>query len=94
MTARQTFSSSVASAEATKVVAVTTAVAAAQETINQSGCNVGYNLQTGNYANFAAGVKSANAAKLAALNAAEVARQQSIMVARDTLRSTGDVGPV
>jgi hypothetical protein len=39
-------------------------------------------------------VKAANAAKLATITAAEQAKQNAVMVARDTLRASGDVGPV
>ena len=94
MTARTTYTASVQSAEIAKVVTVTAAQTAFQETINQSGCNAGYNLQTGNYANFATAVKNANTARISSLNAAETAKQASIMAARDTLRATGDLAPV
>ena len=93
MSSRDTFTSSVKSAAATQVASVTAAQGAFQETINQSGCNVGYNLQTGTYATFAAAVKAANLARLVAVNAAEAARQGTIAVARDTLKATGDVAP-
>jgi hypothetical protein len=94
MTARTTYATTVAAAESTKVAALTVAESARQETINVSGCNVGYNLQTGSYPAFAAAVKSANAAKFAALTAAEQAKQNTLMAARDTLKATGDLGPV
>lgn len=89
MTARDTYQSSVKSAEGSKVATVSTAETTKQETINASGVNVGYNLQTGNYANLAAAVKSANTAKIATLNTAEHAKQVAINVARDTLRNAG-----
>lgn len=94
MTARTTFETTVKSAAQTQISAVIAAEMPRQETVNQSGCNVAYSLQTGNYANFAAAVKAANATKFAALTAAEVAKQAALMVARDTLRATGDVGSV
>lgn len=93
MTSRDTYNASVKSAATSKTVAVLAAETAQQETINASGCNVGYTLQTGNYANFAAAVKAANAAKIAALNAAETAKQMAIHAAKDTLRAAGDFGP-
>ncbi|MGB6236687.1 MAG: hypothetical protein WBG16_04995 [Bradyrhizobium sp.] len=94
MTARTTYTGAVQTAATAQLVTVNAAETTRQETINQSGCNVGYNLQTGNYGAFSAAVKAANLAKLAALNAAEVAKQAAVMVARDTLKSTGDVGAV
>lgn len=93
MTARETYASSVKTAAQTKTATVSAAETAAQETINASGCNVGYNLQTGNYANLATATKNAIAAKLASVNAAEAAKQASIAVAKDTLRQSGDLGP-
>ena len=64
-----------------------------QETVNASGCNLGYTLQSGNYSNFAAAVKSANSAKIASIDSAEKAKQASVAAARETLRGTGDLGP-
>ena len=92
MTARDTFNASVKTAAVVQVAAVTAAQTSFQETINASGCNVGYNLQTGNYANYLAAVKAANAAKIAAVHAAEAVKQTTIAAAKDTLRATGDVG--
>jgi len=93
MSARDTFNASVKSAGQTQVATVITAETTKQEAINASGVNVGYNLQTGNYANFAAAVKNANAAKYASLLAAEHAKQVAINIARDTLRDSGDKAP-
>jgi hypothetical protein len=94
MTARTTYAASVTAASAAQIAAVIATEMPFQETINAAGCNVGYSLQSGNYGNLAAAVKTANLAKLAALNAAEIAKQAAIAVARDTLRTTGDVGSV
>jgi hypothetical protein len=94
MTARTTFASTILSASQAQITTTIAAQTTFQETINQSGCNVGYNTISGNYGNYAAAVKVANLAKLAALNAAEVAKQAAVAVARDTLKATGDAGPV
>ncbi|MFZ0767034.1 hypothetical protein [Bradyrhizobium sp.] len=94
MTARTTYAATVLSASQAQIATAIAAETTRQETINQSGCNVGYNTTSGNYGAFSAAVKAANLAKLAALNAAEVAKQAAVMVARDTLKSTGDVGAV
>ena len=94
MTSRDTYNSSVKSAVAAKTATITANQTTAQETINANGVNVGYTLQTGNYANFAAGVKAANQAKRDADFAAEQTKQAAIMVARDTLRDSGDKAPL
>ena len=49
MTARTTYTGAVQTAATAQLVTVNAAETTRQETINQSGCNVGYNLQTGNY---------------------------------------------
>lgn len=90
---RDTYNSSVKSAGSAKPATLTTNQAVAQETINASGCNAGYNLQTGNYANFNTAMKNAIAAKRDADFAAEQTKQASIALARDTLRNTGDLAP-
>lgn len=89
MSNRDTFNASQVTAASTKVATVAAAVTAAQETINASGCNVGYTLQTGNYANLLASLKAATIAKANTLFAAEHAKQVAINVARDTLRNGG-----
>lgn len=91
MTARATYTTSVAAAVTTQVATIAAAQIAFQEAVNASGCNVGYTTQTGNYANFAAAVKAANVARLASINAAETARQMSVSSAKSTLRATGDL---
>jgi hypothetical protein len=94
MTARDTYNASVVSASKMQVTTLSTAQTSFQETINASGCNAGYTLQGGNYGNLAAAVKAANAARLAAVTNAETARQAAVAAARDTLKATGDLGPV
>ena len=93
MSSRDNYNSAVKTAVTTQVASAISAESAKQEAINASGCNVGYNLQTGNYANFAAGVKAANTARVATLNAAEAVKQTAITAARDTLKATGDLAP-
>jgi hypothetical protein len=91
--AQETYRASVASAHASRDRAVAAAETQRQATVDASNSFVGYNLQTGNYANFVAAVNTANAAKLKALNDAEVAKQAAIAVARETLRNaTGEYG--
>jgi hypothetical protein len=90
---RDTFTASVKTAVAAEVATKLTNAGTQQETINQSGVNVGYTLQSGNYANLKTAVDNARKAKFAADVAAEAAKNASIMVARDTLRATGDLAP-
>jgi hypothetical protein len=59
--------------------------------IDGSNSAVGYNNVNGNYAALASAVA---AAKLAAVNNAEIAKQLAEVQARETLRGTGDFGPV
>lgn len=94
MTARTTFETAVKSASQAQIAALTTAEMTRQATIDASNSVVGYNTISGNYGAFAAAVKAANAAKIAAVTAAEQARQATITAARDTLKTSGDVGPV
>ena len=63
MTARATYTAAVQAAVAMQVATVAAAQTTFQETINQSGCNVGYNLQTGSNSAFVAAVKAANIGK-------------------------------
>ena len=84
MTARETYSSSVATAEATKKSTNDASITTFQETINASGCNVGYTLQSRNFSNFNTAVKNANAALIAARDSAEKAKQASLQAARET----------
>jgi hypothetical protein len=94
MSNRDTYIASVKSATAAKVATLTANETSRQETVNASGVNVGYTLQSGNNANLLAAVKSANQAKRDADFAAEHARQVAIGIARDTLRTGGgDTAP-
>jgi hypothetical protein len=93
MTARDTYQASVQSAVTKQIASINSAHTVFQETVNASGVNVGYTLQSGNYGNFAAAVKNANTARIAALQAAEHAKQVAINAARDTLKNSGDNGP-
>lgn len=94
MSLRDTYNSSVKSATVTKTATLLANETTKQETINASGVNVGYNLQTGTYSTFAAAVKAANQSKRDSDFAAEQARQAAHAVARDTLRATGDLAPL
>jgi hypothetical protein len=93
MTARDVYIASVKSAAATKVSTELTNEVTRQTTVDANNSVVGYNLQSGNYANFAA--SHATARKQAAVNglAAEAARQIAISTAKDLLRDSGDKGP-
>jgi hypothetical protein len=64
-----------------------------QETIAANRQNVGYTTQAGNFANLDSATKTANALRLSDGFAREKARQAAVMVARDTLRTTGDLAP-
>jgi hypothetical protein len=92
MTARQTYETSVQNSGPAQNVTVSNAEGTRQEAANQSGVNVGYTVQGGNYTNFANAVKNANTAKAATLDTAERTKQATQMVARDTLRDSGDRG--
>jgi hypothetical protein len=93
MTARDVYIASVKSAAATKVSTELTNEVTRQTTVDANNSVVGYNLQSGNYANFAA--SHATARKQAVVNglAAEAARQIAISTAKDVLRDSGDKGP-
>lgn len=96
MSSRSVYETTVATAGPTQQVAVAAAATVAQEAINASGCNVGFNTATGsptNYTTFASAVKAANIAKAASIFAAEQARQATIAVAKTVLRDTGDKAP-
>jgi hypothetical protein len=94
MSNRDTFNASVKTAAvAAQATGVTNAITQ-QTTISAKCADVGYNLQTGNYANLAAAVANANKAAVAAGLLAEMTKQMAIHAAKDTLRSTGDLGPV
>ena len=74
MTARTTYEASVKSAAQTQISTVIAAETTKQTTIDAALTVAGYTLQSGNYGNLAAAIKSANAAKLATVYAAEVAK--------------------
>ena len=94
MTARDTFVSSVAAAEAAKASTKAAAITTHQVTIDAANSVVGYNHATGNNTALRAATAAANAAKLEAFANAEKAKQASVAVAKDVLRSTGDKGPM
>jgi hypothetical protein len=93
MTARTIYEASVKAAAATKVVTELANADTHQTSNNSSGCDAGYNLQTGNYANLKTAVDNANKARRAADFLAEQTKQNAIMVARDLLRDSGDRAP-
>jgi hypothetical protein len=88
MTARDTYNASVKTAAATQIATLIAAEATKQTTIDASNSVAGYNLQTGNYANFNAAMIAANKARWKATFDAEHAKQVAIGAARDLLRST------
>ena len=94
MTARTTLDTT-KTASQTQINTVIASEATCQESVNVPH-DVSSNVATlikGN-STFVAAVVSANNAKAATLLASEQAKQASLAVARDTLRATGDVGPV
>jgi hypothetical protein len=96
VTARTTFEGTVKTAAQTQLTTLAANELTKQETINQSGVNVGYNpnnATSGQFTTYNNAVIAANKAKYLADQAAEAAKQASIAQARDTLRNSGDVGP-
>jgi hypothetical protein len=93
MTARTTFEASVKTATAAKVASDLADATLAQETINQSGVNVGYNLQTGSYSALKTAVDNARKTALSNGLLREQTKQAALMVARDLLRDSGDRAP-
>jgi hypothetical protein len=91
MAPRDSYAASLKAAAATKTVSDLNAEMVKQVSINQSGCDVGLKLQNGNAA-FVAATKAANTAYFASLQSNEATKQQTVMVAKDTLKSTGDNG--
>jgi len=89
---QETMRTAIKSADKTKVDAVVVAANSFQSTIAASGIQAGYRngFPTG-FATFDAAVKSANTQKLADLFAAESARQAAIFIAKDLLRSQGEI---
>lgn len=94
MTARDTYNNSVKTAAATQAGTIAVAQTTFQTTIDASKSVVGYTLQNGNFANLQIATSNAITALQASRLSAEMAKQAAIQVARDTLRSTGDVAPV
>ena len=95
MTSRDTYTASVATAIVTKAATLFANLLTQQETINQSGCNVGYHPgSSSSSATYDAAVKLAVQVKRDADFAAEQTKQASIAAARDTLRATGDLAPL
>jgi Spy/CpxP family protein refolding chaperone len=93
MSNRDTYNASVAAATLTKAAAVASADAASHSTIDAAGVNAGLVLQNGNAA-YVTATQAAAKAKLDAIYKAEQARQASFDAARETLRGTGDLGPL
>ena len=91
--AKDAYTAALKAAAAAQQVTTTVNQMTAQETINAAGCNVGDNLQTGNYATFAAAVKAANQAKRDADFLALQAAQATAAAARETLRAADGTGP-
>jgi hypothetical protein len=94
MTARTTFEAAVLATGNVQIAAVAAAELTRQETVNVVGVNAGANPMLGATNSQIATINAANAAKAAAVLAAEVAKQASLAAARNTLRSSGDTGPV
>jgi hypothetical protein len=92
--ARDAYNSTCKAAESTKTASLAANETVKQTSIDASRSAVGYTLQFGNYANLKAATDAANKAKFAADFAAEQAKQAAIAVARDTLRDSGDKGPM
>lgn len=93
MTSRDTYNASVVTAIVAKIASNAANATTAQETIAASGVNVGYTIQTGNFANLDSATRNANAAYAATRLKAEMVKQVAIQAAKDTLRATGDVHP-
>jgi hypothetical protein len=94
MTNRDTFQASVKTAATTQASAVDAAFAAHHAAIDAVTSTIGYVPGTGNNATLQSTIATANKAKLDALAAAEMAKQAAQSKAKDTLRATGDIGPM
>jgi hypothetical protein len=94
MTARDSYNSTCKSADTTRVASENVNQNTYQETISASGVNVGYNNATGNNVNLLTATKNANATLQANRTAAAAAKMASLDAARETLRATGDLGPL
>ena len=93
-TAREDFIASVKAAEAVKVSTVTAAHAAHHASVDAQLSVIGHDPATGSNATLLTTTATANKAKLDALAAAEMAKQAAVSKAKDTLRATGDIGPM
>lgn len=93
MTARDTYVSTVKTAAMTQTQANLLAEMTKQVTIDAQKTVVGYTLQSGNYSNLATAIKNAVNGSTASLLSNEQAKQTTINGAKDTLKSTGDLGP-
>jgi hypothetical protein len=89
MTNRDTYNTSCKSAETTKIAQSLVDSNSEQETLQANKCNVGYTLQSGNFANLDSATRTENLARFNNALARERARQSSISSAKDTLRGTG-----
>lgn len=97
MTARATYEGSVKTVGPVQAASIASAQTVLQETINASGCNASGGVIgtiTGSNSALVTAIKNANKAYFASLAAAEAAKQASLAAARETLRATGDTGPV
>jgi hypothetical protein len=93
VTAKTIYETSVLATGPAQNVTVSNAEGTRQEAANQSGVNVGYTTQGGNYTNFANAVKNANTTKANTLDTAERTKQASLAAARDTLRNNSNSDP-
>jgi hypothetical protein len=98
-TARETYNSSVTSANMVAAYNRTQREMAKQETIAQNKQNVGFTLQGGNMANLQTAINNANAGIFSGNNSGvtndpDAVRKGSEQAAREVLRGTGDVNPV
>jgi hypothetical protein len=92
MGARETYQSSVASAEATKLATLQKATLTAQESINAVGVNAGKNPMLGVALADDATIRAANKTLQASQLSAEATKQTSINSARSILQQT-DTAP-
>jgi hypothetical protein len=94
MAARDNYNTSCKNADITRVASEIANLNTYQETIAASGVNVGYNNATGNNVNLITATNNANKTLQANRAAAAAAKMASIDAARETLRATGDLGPL
>jgi hypothetical protein len=94
VTSRTTYETSVAGVGATWTSSVNAADLTLQESVNLTGVNAGANPQLGASSSQISSLKTAIAARLASRDAADRAKQATLAVARDTLRTAGDLAPL